>query len=248
MHTWEKVSVFLFLAAALAPFIAEWVFIRKFAASRKTAKHGGNILLIKGAICTHIIAVIWTAFLLYALFIEPYWIEIKTISIETEKLSAATLRVVQISDMHCEEKARNEKRVVAIINGLSPDVIVFTGDSLGTADGLTLFKETMNSLKAKIGKYAVRGNFDIGGWSRLDIFVGTGFELLNQNTVFLEKDGEKFCVSGLSCDNPAGLNSLLKGIPKDCFSIFLYHYSDLAEDMGGGNVDLYLSGHTHGGQ
>src|SRR3989339_596774 len=176
MHTWEKVSVFLFLAAALAPFIAEWVFIRKFAASRKTAKHGGNILLIKGAICTHIIAVIWTAFLLYALFIEPYWIEIKTISIETEKLSAATLRVVQISDMHCEEKARNEKRVVAIINGLSPDVIVFT------------------------------------------------------------------------CDNPAGLNSLLKGIPKDCFSIFLYHYSDLAEDMGGGNVDLYLSGHTHGGQ
>ena len=44
-----------------------------------------------------------------------------------------------------------------------------------------------------------------------------------------------------------------------CFSIFLHHYPDLVEDLAGQNarlaedgesrrVDLYLAGHTHGGQ
>ena len=44
------------------------------------------------------------------------------------------------------------------------------------------------------------------------------------------------------------VKNLLADIPADCFSIFLYHYPDLIEDLNNLNVDLYLCGHTHGGQ
>ena len=40
----------------------------------------------------------------------------------------------------------------------------------------------------------------------------------------------------------------MQKFPAENYSILLYHYSDLAESLKGLNVDLYLSGHTHGGQ
>jgi predicted MPP superfamily phosphohydrolase len=37
-------------------------------------------------------------------------------------------------------------------------------------------------------------------------------------------------------------------LPKDKFSIFLYHYPDEIENVTPHGIDLYCAGHTHGGQ
>lgn len=48
--------------------------------------------------------------------------------------------------------------------------------------------------------------------------------------------------------NTEPIRKLLEKIPNDGFSIFLYHFPDLVEELSGQNVNLYLCGHTHGGQ
>jgi hypothetical protein len=185
---------------------------------------------------------------MYGYFVEPYWIEVKTIGIETEKLHEVTIRVVHISDLHCDKKARNEERIVEIINGLSADVVVFTGDSLNTAEAVGRFRETLSGIKATIGKYAVNGNFEMHYWGGLEPYRGTGFELLDWKAVKLEKGGEEFYISGTSFDNPPQRPLILEKVSAASYSIFLHHVPCLIEDMGGLNADLYLCGHTHGGQ
>ena len=106
----------------------------------------------------------------------------------------------------------------------------------------------MGKLEARLGKFAVRGNIDEGFWPGVDIFGGTGFVDLDENSIEIDKNGEKIWITGISCDKEDKAGSLLKKVPDDCFSILLHHYPDLVEDLNGLNVDLYLAGHTHGGQ
>jgi len=194
------------------------------------------------------LAIIGILCFLYSYFIEPYRLQVNTFTIPTEKLSKASFKIVQISDLHCDKKQRNEPKLVKLINHTEPDIIVFTGDSINSLGALGLFKKTLSSLKAKMSKLAVRGNIDIWYWSNVQLFEGTGFKVLDENSVTFDKDGEKITISGLQCENESKLNKTLKDMPGEYFSIFLYHYPGLIESLENLNVDLYLCGHTHGGQ
>ena len=71
---------------------------------------------------------------------------------------------------------------------------------------------------------------------------------MEKKSVKLQKNGETLYISGFSCKYPPAYSEVLENIGPEDFSILLYHYSDLVESLKGLNVDLYLSGHTHGGQ
>jgi predicted MPP superfamily phosphohydrolase len=244
----EKIAVLIFLGMVAIVYILEMrlIFISIF--RKLTAKKAKDIIFSKPAIVIHSLALIGIVCFLYGYFIEPYWIQVNTVEIRTEKLASTSLRIVQISDLHCDDKLRNEKRLVDLINPMKPDIIVFTGDALNTPTALGLFKETLKELKANLGKFAVRGNFDTWYWSDLDLFGDTGFIELDGKSTEVQKNGETFHLSGVNCEYPNVARRLLKNISEDEFSILLYHYSDLVEDLHSQNVDLYLAGHTHGGQ
>jgi len=246
----EKIAAFIFLAAVACVYLLELLLISFFAFQKFTGAQSANILLSKPALCLHALAIIGIACFFYGCFIEPYWIEINTINIPTEKLQRTAFRVIHISDLHCDSKPRNEKKLVRMVNSLNPDIIVFTGDALNlnTASALPLFKQAMAGLEAGIARFAVRGNVDIWHMPDLDFFGGTGFQLLDEKNVKVQKNGEQIFVSGLTCERPSAHRRLLRTVPENTFSIFLYHYSDLVEDLENLNVDLYLCGHTHGGQ
>ena len=247
MTVGEIITILIFVGIIIAVYAGEahlilgFVRCKRRGTSTKRFWSGGAILI-------HLLATAGVVCFLYGFFIEPYRIEVKKVEIPTSKLHQSTVRLVQISDLHCNRKPGNEKKAVELVNALNADVVVFTGDAVNTLKALPLFKETLRSINAPLGKFAVRGNFDIRNWAGADFFGGTGFRELDANSIELQKDGETFYISGLSCEHPDMLGNLRGAIPENRFSIFLYHYPDLVEDLQHLNVDLYLCGHTHGGQ
>ena len=244
----EKILVLIFSAVLTSIYAAETFLILTFAVSKLLGTDTGSLLLSKPAIIVHLLASSGLICFVYGHFIESYWLKVSTVSVHTEKLQNTSLRIVQISDFHCDKKVVNEKKAVPLINALEPDIVVFTGDALNTHEALRRFKETMKSLTARLGKYAVRGNIDVLRWQELDLFGGTGFTVLDEETVELQKDGETFYISGVDCGYPAEHHYLPKDAPAEQFNVFLHHCPDLIEDLKDSNVDLYLAGHTHGGQ
>jgi uncharacterized protein len=247
MMVGEIITVFVFVGIITAVYTGEAYLILGFARCKRRGT-STKWFWSRCAILIHLLATAGVVCFLYGFFIEPYRIEVKKVEIPTRKLHQSTVRLVQISDLHCCRRPGNEKKLVELVNGIRPDIVVFTGDAVNTLEALPLFKETLRSINAPLGKFAVRGNFDVWKWKNIDFFGGTGFRELNGGSIELPKDGETFYISGLSCEHPEKLGNLRGAIPEKCFSIFLYHYPDLVEDLQHLNVDLYLCGHTHGGQ
>ena len=244
----EKIVFMFFMLLVGSVYILEAAVIVVFALNR--LRDGPRKIIVgrKVAIVIHSVAAIGLICILYGYFIEPYWIEVNTVSIQTDKLRTTTFRIVHISDLHCETKPRNEKKMVELINGIEPEIIVFTGDALNERGALPIFKDTMSNLKASLAKFAIYGNFEMGNHRGLDHYSGTGFQVLDAETAAVTKNGETIRISGLNPGNPAGFKGLMSEVAKEDFSIFLYHFSDLVESAPGLNLDLYLCGHTHGGQ
>jgi predicted MPP superfamily phosphohydrolase len=205
-------------------------------------------LLAPRAVVHHAAAAAIVLLWLYAWGIEPYRLRVVREVVPTAKLSGGPFRIVQISDVHCETKVRNEPKLAGIVNPLQPDILVFTGDALNTYDGIPLFRKTMAGLEARLGKFAVPGNVDALDWRERGTFEGTGFDVLEGRTVRVGRDTDAVYVTGLTYGQWQPYQDLLKEVPAGHVSVLLYHSPDLADRLAGLNVDLYLCRHTHGGQ
>ncbi len=188
------------------------------------------------------------------------------------------LKIVQISDLHLGSFNKNfepMEEAVAMINELNPDYIFFTGDMVNAdPEEAEPWIDVFTKLKAKSGKYAILGNHDYG-WGRqgklteedktrnsvgvTEIFKKMDLKpLINQHEI-LERDGEKIGLVGVENwgYTPEGwfptrgdYKKSVEGMEDVPFKILLSHdpthwdYHILEKE----NVDLTLSGHTHGGQ
>lgn len=240
----EKIAALVFLGSLAMLFVAEvglLLGLVRAKARREPIKIGWK------AWAAHLLSAGFLVCAAYGYWVEPYWIEVTQVKLPSDKAQRG-LRIVQFSDTHCERKLRNEERLVELVNSLNADIVVFTGDSLNRSASLETFRTMLSRMKARHGKYAVRGNFDCWLWDRLDLFGGTGFVELAGKREMIDIDGTKVAVAGASCMNPEAYEKLLDGVPEGAFSVFLYHYPDLIEEVAAKGADLYLAGHTHGGQ
>jgi predicted MPP superfamily phosphohydrolase len=55
-------------------------------------------------------------------------------------------------------------------------------------------------------------------------------------------------LAGVAVEQEMRVDQALQAAPRDAFTVFLYHYPDLISDIAARGIDLYLAGHTHGGQ
>ncbi|PHR71851.1 MAG: hypothetical protein COA67_05515 [Lutibacter sp.] len=182
------------------------------------------------------------------------------------------LRIVQISDLHLGSFINDfdeVSRVVPMINDLKPDLIFFTGDMVNVhSDEAEPWIGIFSKLKANYGKYSIFGNHDYCDYSNYpqdarkksisrlkEIHHEMGFNLLEDEHVFLEKENQKIALIGMhnwgkGFHEIGNLENSLKGLEDNYFKMLLSHDPTLWEEKvkGKKNIDLTFSGHTHGMQ
>jgi predicted MPP superfamily phosphohydrolase len=244
----EVVSLLVFLLLLLSVYGLEALLVTGYVWDRIQRRSGKSKLFARRYIVLHAAAAVGIVCTLYGHFIEPNRIEVNAMTIHTPKLKTAGFRIVQISDLHCDWKIRNEEKMVRIINDLAPDIVVATGDYLNHTLGLPHLRDSLKRLEAPLGKFAVMGNVDAHYAAHLNLLDGTGFRRLDWEEAVVTKDADSIGIWGMDFGRFYVSIDPLKALPKDRFNIFLFHTPDLIEDVSGSGVDLYLCGHTHGGQ
>src|SRR5262245_15552901 len=169
----------------------------------------------------------------YGYFVEPYRVEVTRIPIATKKLPAGgqPIRILQVSDLHCDLVERAEPRVLELARLEHPDLIVFTGDALNTPEALPRFRQFVTGLAAIAPTYAVRGNWDVWYWTKQNLFDGTGAIELTGEPVPVTVHGERIWLFGAPYEQEAILPRSLPQVGNDQFRIVCFHTPDLILDL-----------------
>lgn len=171
------------------------------------------------------------------------------------------LKIVQISDLHVSHLVGRDKvaQLVEQVQALRPDLIAITGDLVdGPRRDLAEAVHPLAGLKAPLGVHYVTGNHEyywgVDDW--LEEFAGLGFELLTNAHRDLEHQGAKLLVLGVNDPSAHqfgddGQDELLKarlGASPADFTLFLAHQPKAYAMAAAAEAQLFLAGHTHGGQ
>lgn len=152
------------------------------------------------------------------------------------------IRIVHVTDLHLDGPGTVIASLPDRVNALHPDVFIHTGDTLNALEGVAPMQAAIRGVEAPLGRYAVRGNHDVWYWQNVDLFGDGVATELRRDPVSagpLVLCGAPYGVTG-------HLRECLRQQP-DAFRVLAYHTPDLVEDLAG-EADLYLAGHTHGGQ
>ncbi|MEN6408786.1 MAG: metallophosphoesterase [Anaerolineaceae bacterium] len=187
--------------------------------------------------------------------IEPFRLTVSRIEIPVPGLKHPA-RIVQLSDIHVERTTKREREIPELVASLNPDLIVMTGDypnETYVGDDLAgeNLRELVSQLHAPLGIYAVNGNVE-EPWMMPLLFKKQDIHILNDEVVKIPELGEHFTLIGMSYVDQTvdemTLNRLMQQVKPDDFTLLLYHKPDLAYAARDQGIDLYLTGHTHGGQ
>lgn len=239
-----KIPAFLFVSAAVGILGLEILLLT----CRLRRLSPPRFLTRRQIFLLHTLTLLGLLCILWAYFVEPYRLQTTFISLSTPKLNNTSLRIVHFSDLHCDKKPRLEPRLPDQINSLHPDLVVFTGDALNDIQALPVLQQTLFAIQAPLGKFAVRGNVDNRLFKNIPLFENTGFIELSLETLTFIKDGESFGLCGINEADGRRSWQALKNLRPEQFNILLFHNSDLVDYLNNTPVDLYLCGHTHGGQ
>ena len=183
------------------------------------------------------------------------------VSVKTTHLSErkdSVLKIVQLSDIHCDSTDWKFEDVVAKVNAIKPDLLVFTGDYVSNKREYHAFVQRLRGLHVACPKFAILGNWEY--WSHLNLdtlkqdFAESGIELLVNESRQIRIQNRTVNLFGLD-DYLGGKPNLGIIQPTDSsLNIVLLHCPVLfnavvsSEQIEKNQELLVLSGHTHGGQ
>lgn len=194
------------------------------------------------------------AYLNYHVFETKY-------EIETNKnIGTDRFIIIQISDSHVGATFNGDgfKKHIEKISKIESDIVVITGDFVDdntTKEDMIKSCEALSILKPKYGIYFIYGNHDRGYFNSRDYNEQDIENELSKNNVIVLKDevieiNDYIYLIGRD-DNSnldrKSIEDLTSSLDKEKYIIDLNHQPNDYENEKN-NVDLVLSGHTHGGQ
>ncbi|MBS1510014.1 MAG: metallophosphoesterase [Bacteroidetes bacterium] len=215
--------------------------------------------------------------LLYG-FSNKYKYQVKRLQLSYDNLPASFkgLKIVHISDIH--SGSFTDKKAVAhgvdMILKQQPDIILFTGDIVNDrASEMEDYMDVFSRLKAPMGVYSTLGNHDYGDYvhwpyngitkeQNLElvkkVHTDLGWRLMMNEHVVLEKDGAQIALIGIEnwsskarFPKHGRMDLAYPGAEKYPFKILMSHdpsHWDAQVKTEYPDIDLMLSGHTHGMQ
>ena len=214
--------------------------------------------------------------LLYG-FSNKYNYKIKRTSLAFSNLPKAFkgLKIVHISDIH--SGSFNDKAAVNLGIDLilkeKADIILFTGDLVNDRhDEMHEYKDIFNRLNAPMGVYSTLGNHDYGDYaswpsevaknqnleSLKQLQKAMGWRLLMNEHIIFEREGEMIALLGIENFGAKGrfpkygrMQDAYPGTENIPFKILMSHdpsHWDYQITKEYKDIDLMLSGHTHGMQ
>jgi predicted MPP superfamily phosphohydrolase len=183
-------------------------------------------------------------------------------------------RLVHISDLHLGSLYGHQEKVrkaIEMINREKPDLILFSGDLVNNiAEESEGWTGLLSEMKAGYGKFSILGNHDYGdhhNWpdekarddnmeKLIEAHRASGFTVLLNGSQTIRKEQEKIFIAGVEnwglppFTQYGDLAKALEDIPDKAFTVLLSHDPTHWDEevLPSSNVQLTLSGHTHGMQ
>lgn len=180
--------------------------------------------------------------------------------VDTKK-NAGNLRVIQITDMHVGATFDGEKfeEHMKEVEKAKPDVIVLTGDFVDentTKEDMEQSCEAIGKVQTKYGIYFVYGNHDKGHYTSSREFDAKDFaKALEKNGIVILEDesvliNDSVYIIGRkdrSEIDRKSMDELVAGLDMSKYLLVLDHQPTDYDAQVEVDVDMVLSGHTHGG-
>lgn len=214
-------------------------------------------LLNAGMVCLCLANLALLAVEVDGLYIEPFDIHTTELHLAgPTRPSGEPLRILHLTDLHIERITRRELELIQQVKALQPDLILLTGDYanvdyLDDAHTLRDTRAVLAQLSAPYGVFAVIGSVD-GPHVMDKVFGGLSITVLEDKIQKIQIGQQEIDLIGVSNFGSTRdgqiLSALMRQVPAETFSILLYHTPDLIDVADRLRIDLYLAGHTHGGQ
>jgi predicted MPP superfamily phosphohydrolase len=194
----------------------------------------------------------------YPLLIERSIVLIDHYTIPVPRLPSAFegFTIVQLSDLHLGKwtSAAFLAEVLRRAGQIPADIILNTGDYVharNTLDEIEQVWPLLAGLRAPLGVYSVLGNHD--HWASavrsLELLERSGQNLRRRVQCF-ERGGQRLWLAGAGdlWEDHQPIDSLLRAVPPGECCIVAAHNPDSADGDFNAPVDLWICGHSHGGQ
>lgn len=225
----------------------------------KEKKKGGKLL----SIFLFLVVIVVTIFL-YAKYSGIKGLIVKEYRVKSEILTNnfSGLKIIHFSDLLYKSTVDKEdvKNLIKRINELKPDIVVFTGDLINknakiNNEDIEFLEDELESISAKVGKYAIYGDEDYSIESYKTIMEKSKFKILNNSyDEIFYKNNESMFIIGLPSSLKEEIKledafNFYKEDEKRKFIIVLVHDGKTIRflDESTYEVDLVLGGHSLNG-
>ncbi len=203
-----------------------------------------------------------------SLLFERHIVETNEFDIGTPRDSNSTIRMLQISDLHLKKLTDYHKELADQVNGLNPELLLFTGDIIESERGLSHLDNFLQLFNRDVQMAAVMGNwerhYEINPHTLQYVYKSNNGELLiNRSKVFMI-NGKRLIVTGVDdlLEKRSDFTAAIDGIGPEENHIVLSHCPEYRDHIESEinrinsvrpadqrlKVAYVFSGHSHGGQ